>query len=201
MPGDVTFQELLARLRSGDDQAASQIFQKFVGLLLGKARTRLDQRLRRKTEPEDVVLSAFKSFFLGFREGRLQVNSWDSVEGLLVVITLRKCCREIKRFHGPFRDVRKEVANPAGAGDSAVVWEAIAREPTPAEAAELAETLALLMSSLDARDQRILELRLEGNKAVEIADLVGLTEFTVQGVLKKIQKRLKKMREEHANAE
>jgi RNA polymerase sigma factor (sigma-70 family) len=120
---------------------------------------------------------------------------------LLVVITLRKCGRVIRHFHGPFHDIRKEVSNQVDSDDSAARWEALAREPTPAEAAEMAETLRLVMAGLDARDRHILELRLLGHKAREIAEAVGLTEFTVQGVLKKIQTRLRRMRDEHVHAE
>jgi len=43
------------------------------------ARGRLELRLQHKIEPEDVVQSAFKSFFLRYGEGALWAEGWDGL--------------------------------------------------------------------------------------------------------------------------
>ena len=126
------------------------------------------------------------------------MTGWDSLWGLLVVITVRKCGREVRRFHGPERDVRRDAARP-NTEDTPSSWEPVARDPTPAEAAMLAETLEEFMRGLKERERQILELRLQGYTVPEISTTVGRTEYTVEGVLKQVRKRLKSLRDNAGN--
>ena len=190
MSDEGSFDRLMAGLRGRDGEAARQLFNRFAGRLIGLARARLDQRVRAKVGPEDVVQSAFKSFFRCQADGQFDVQSWDALWSLLVVITARKCGRQLRRFHGAGRDVRREVPAPASSDDSAPGWEALARDPSPEEAAVLAETLERLMGGLKERERQVLELRLQGYTVPEISSRVGRTEFTVQGILKRVRRRL-----------
>src|SRR4051794_25432309 len=61
---------LLERFRAGDDLAAAEIFDRYFQRLTALARIRLSARIARRTDPEDVVLSAFRSFFVDARGGR-----------------------------------------------------------------------------------------------------------------------------------
>jgi RNA polymerase sigma-70 factor (ECF subfamily) len=182
-----SFDGLMGRLRAGDEAAAREVFRRFAGRLIGLAHGRLDPLVRAKVDAEDVVQSAFKSFFLGQAAGRFDLGDWDDVWGLLVCITLRKCGRAVRRFHVACRDVRREAAD-VGAGG--VAWDALAAEPTPAEAAMLAETVEQFLAALAPRERRIFELRLQGCTIPEISAAVGRTEHTVEGVLRKVRKRL-----------
>ena len=56
---------LLQRWRDGDEAAATEIFERYVNRLCGLARTQLSQRMQRRVEPEDIVQSAYRSFFRG----------------------------------------------------------------------------------------------------------------------------------------
>jgi RNA polymerase sigma-70 factor (ECF subfamily) len=188
-----SFQALIERLRDGSDDAAAEIFRVYAGRLIALARTRLDRYpgIRRKVDAEDVLQSVFKSFFQRQAKGQFDLKDRDSLWGLLVVMTLRKVSRKVKRYHGREHDVRKEIGSPWDGSDPGS-WEAIAPEPTPAEAAVLADTVEQLMSGLDERDRKILTLRLQGCTAREIGDEVGLTQYTVEAVLKRVRKLLKK---------
>src|SRR5262245_65622580 len=84
--GDVmaadTYNLLMARLRSGEDGAAREVFERFAGRLVALTRGRFNRLLARKVDPEDVVQSAFKSFLVRHRAGKLEVGGWDrSAEG------------------------------------------------------------------------------------------------------------------------
>jgi RNA polymerase sigma-70 factor (ECF subfamily) len=81
----------MARLRSGDEDAARHVFQCFVARLVGLARERLGRDLRRRVDPEEVVQSAYKGVFLRYGAGKLEVRDWSRLWSLLTVITLRKC--------------------------------------------------------------------------------------------------------------
>jgi RNA polymerase sigma-70 factor (ECF subfamily) len=200
MTPEPSFDDFMARLQAGDQDAARQVFQRFADRLIALAQSRLDPLIRRKTDAEDVVLSVFKSFFRRAAEGEFDLASWDSLWGLLVVITLRKCGREVKRFHRPGRDVRKETDLPPAGDEAEEGWEAVSGEPTPAEAAMLAETLEQFLAGLPERERQIAQLRLEGYTVPEISARVGRTEYTVHGVLKKVRKHLQRLRDEDSSA-
>ena len=79
MAADASFDELMVRLRSGEDEAAREVFVRFARRLVGLARHHLDARLTAKTDAEDVVQSAYKSFFV-----RHSAATWRSAPGTAV---------------------------------------------------------------------------------------------------------------------
>lgn len=194
MAQDPTLDDLLARLRAGDNDAAAEIFHRFARRLLGLARNRLRHLPPQKVDPEDVLQSVFRSFFRMQAKLSPKQTNWDSLWGLLTLITVRKCGRQLDYFHAQGRDHRKEVAAPASADSSGAGWEAIAREPTPSEAAMLAETVEQLMRELKERERPILELSLQGHSVAKISEKVRRTERTVHRVLRAVRLRLEQMR-------
>src|SRR5437016_14196174 len=97
-PPDDSFDDVMARLRAGDEAAAAAIFDRFARRLIALARARLDRLVSSKVDPEDVLQSAFRSFFLRHAEGRWDLIGWDGLWGLLARITVRKCGRRIEHF-------------------------------------------------------------------------------------------------------
>ena len=192
-----SFDELMARLLAGDQSAASQVFNLFTHRLIALARSRLDSQIRGKVDPEDVAQSVWRSFFLRQAEGEFDLADWNSLWGLLVVITLRKCGRQIEHFRAARRDLKREATPPHPTDSSHTGWEAVAREPTPSEAAILTETVEQLMLELrDDRERQILSLSLQGVRVSAISTQVGLTERTVERVRERVRKRLEQMRDE-----
>ena len=140
---------------SGEDEAANQVFLRFARRLVGLARGHLDTRLAAKVDPEDVVQSAYKSFFVRHRRGELEVGSWDGLWGLLTLITLRKCADRAAYFKAEKRDYNREVG-PAPTDSTPAAWQqAVDRDPSPEEAAMLAETVTALFQSLEDPDDVI----------------------------------------------
>ena len=191
-----SFNELQAGLKAGDQEAARELFTRFATRLVALARSRLDTRLRQKVDPEDVVQSVYKSFFMRAADGQFDFKTWDSLWTILAVITLRKCGHRIEHFRAACRDVRREQASAANSDDSLASFEAIAREPQPTEAAELTETLEGVMQQLDDREQQIFMLRLQGFSTAEIAPQVQRTDRTVRLVLERIRKLLESERDQ-----
>jgi RNA polymerase sigma-70 factor (ECF subfamily) len=186
-----SFEELMQRLRAGDEDAAAEVFHRYAQRLIGLARTRLDHLVRQKMDPEEVVQSVYKSFFVRFADGQYDLKTWDSLWALLTRITVRKCGHRIEYFRAACRDVRHEAAPPA-ADDSTSSWEAIARDPTPAEAAMLADTVEQLMRLLDGRDRDIVSLTLQGLPSPAVSAQVGCSERTVRRVLDQVKKWLQR---------
>jgi RNA polymerase sigma-70 factor (ECF subfamily) len=188
-----SFVELAARLRAGDQGAATAVFRRFAGRLIALARAELDARLRRKLDPEDVVQSVYRSFFTRYQAGQFDFATWDELWSLLTVITVRKCLGRAEYYLTKCRNVAGE-ADAAAWGDAAAgLSEAIDREPTPLEAAVLAETVEQMMRGLEPNDRAIIELSLQGYTAAEISARVGHAERTVGRVRERIKKRLQRM--------
>ena len=196
MAANDSLAELMDRLRTGEDGAAREVFVRFAARLAGLARRHLDNRLAVKIDPEDVVQSAYKSFFLRQREGDLDVGSWDGLWGVLTVITLRKCADRAAYYHAEKRDVARETR--ANTESTPAVYDlALDREPNPEEAAALAETVEALFRSIDDPDERaILELSLQGHTATEISEQLGRAERSVRRLRERVRKRLERMRVE-----
>src|SRR5262245_5216743 len=65
--------DLLARWRNGDQQAAAVLFHRYADRLVALAKSRLSARLASRVDPEDVVQSVYRSFFVDARVGRYDV--------------------------------------------------------------------------------------------------------------------------------
>lgn len=176
---DPTSAELVARYASGDDpDAARELFQRFSSRLTALARSRLSAALAARVDPEDVVQSAYRSFFLLAREGTLHIREPGELWRLLVRITLRKVYRNVRRHRADCRSVEREEAG-ADAGENA----ALSREPTPADAAALIDELSGALGPLGTRQRRMVEMRLQGHEIGEIATAVKRSSRTVRRVL------------------
>ena len=196
MGGETTFDELMDRLNDGDEEAAAEIFNRFVRRLIFLARSRLNAQVRQKEDPEDVVQSVFRSFFTRQVEGQFEIGSWGSLWAMLAVITLRKCGNRIEYFQAAKRNVQRDIpggTKPNETEESRLTWEGIAREPTPAEAAAITETLEELMAGLDQRERLILSLRLQEYTVQEISEQVDRSERTIARVLERVRERMQTM--------
>jgi RNA polymerase sigma factor (sigma-70 family) len=183
-------QELLLCVQQGDQTAAAVVFNLYKRRLLALARSQLDTRIRRKVDPEDVVQSVFRSYFQRQQQGSLAVQDWDHLWSLLAMITVRKCTNARVFFTRQKRNAALEVA-VEGSGDEALSsWQALAREPTPEQAAVLAELIERLIAVLPERERRIVQLSLEGQDARAVADTVQRSERTVRRTLDDFRQRL-----------
>jgi RNA polymerase sigma-70 factor, ECF subfamily len=186
MSADLTFADLMQRLRAGDDDAARAVFTRFAHRLIGLARLHLDARLRQKVDPDDVVQSVYRSFFVRHAEGRFDLAGWDKLWGLLTTLTVRKCGRYRERFYADKRDLRKEFGPDDGG------LEAASREPEPDEAAALADMVQALLAGLGGPHREVVSLRLQGYSTAEIAAHAGLDQRAVQRTLQAVGDRLRR---------
>jgi len=199
MATDTSFNDVMARLRSGDDDAAATIFHRFARQLAALARRHLDGRLRQKVDPEDVLQSAYKSFFRRQADGGIDPADWHELWNLLTVLTVRKCIRYWQRYTAARRDLRVETVPPP-ADSSAFDWQFLDREPSPEEGALLAEAVERLLQGLDGRDRDIVTLALQGYSAAEIGAQLNRPQRTVYRVLERIKTRLQRMHDENAES-
>ncbi|QDU28091.1 RNA polymerase sigma factor [Anatilimnocola aggregata] len=182
MPGSLPFESahLLKRCEAGDSSAEQALFKRYVARLTLLARSRLSRRLASRVDPEDVVLSAYRSFFVAARHQHFDLQRSGDLWRLLVQITLAKVYDQAERHHAQRRDVRREVPAEDGTTASAGWLPAIARDPSPAEVAQAIDELERLLAALPEIGGQILQLRLQGYRQDEIAEQVGCSERTVR---------------------
>jgi RNA polymerase sigma-70 factor (ECF subfamily) len=194
MAASESFAEIMARLRAGDQAAASEVFRRFVDKLVRLAKRQFNAVMRRRVDPEDVVQSAYKSFFLRYGAGKLAVHDWGNLWGLLTVITLRKCYDQVEHHKADRRNVQRD-ATPPGSSDTGSWWDAVDREPTPEEAAVLGEMVEQLLRDSPESERPVIELSLQGYTAREISQRIGRAERSVRRLREQVRKRLENFRE------
>lgn len=183
--------KLLARVRQGDEQAAAELFRRYTERLVAVAAVRLSKKLARRVDPEDVVQSAYRSFFVKARNGRFVLRRSGDLWRLLVGITLHKVHHQAERHAAGKRAIGKEQRACAMDESSDELTDiAIAREPTPAEAAMLTDEVENILRQLEPHQRPILELRLQGYNQAEIAQELQCSERTVRRILDKVKRLL-----------
>jgi RNA polymerase sigma-70 factor (ECF subfamily) len=188
MTPDDSFAELMTRLRSGDAAAAAVVFHRFARRLIGLARVHLDGRVRQKIDPEDVLQSVYKSFFLRHAAGHFDLGGWDGLWALLTLITIRKCGR-VNRY---FRSAGRAAETGGLASDDSGGWEALASDPSPAEVAMLTELVHGLLGDLPERDRPVVALSLQGYSVAEVSAQVDRPERSIYRVLERVRARLER---------
>jgi RNA polymerase sigma factor (sigma-70 family) len=176
---------LLDAWRGGDDHAVTVLVRRYMARLTSLASSRLSRKLARRVEAEDVVLSAWRSFFVATGRNQVDVPEDDNLWPLLVTMTLRKLSRQAAMHSAERRSIHAEREQQPDSD-----WPAIAaRDPTPAEAALVTDEIEHLMSNLSSTDREILTRRLQGEQHVSIAEAVDCSERTVRRSLQRIRER------------
>jgi RNA polymerase sigma factor (sigma-70 family) len=197
MSAESDFDRLMERLRRGEEDAATEVFQRFVQRLIALARRHLDSWIRTRVEPEDVIQSVFRSFFTRFEAGQLHLGDWNNLWTVLTLITVRKCSNQIEFWQAARRDHRRE-AHWLAPGDP--LDEALTRDPTPSEAAILSETVEQLMKNAPAQDRSILTLHLQGCDIPTISAQVRRSERTVRRTLERVRRALMRLQSDSKEA-
>ena len=179
--------DLLERWRDGCEEAAAEMFERYVARLVGLARLRISPVLRRRFDAEDIVQSVYRTFFRNAREDRYVLKRSGDLWRLLVGITLNKLHRHIEFHSAGKRSFRREDSFPLTGENVWINAEAVASGPTPSEAIAVLEELDRVILSLTSQQREIFEKRLEGLSIEKIAQDIGRSERTVRRALGKVR--------------
>lgn len=165
--------DLLARCANDLDSAANVICARYAGRLLGFVRSRLSGKLAARIDAEDVLQSAWGSFFRRASGGEFQLERSGDLWRLLIQITAHKL----------FRKVSYHQANKRGIEHEERLQDAqslMSCEPSPEIAATLVDQVEWLIRKLPPLGRQVLELRLLGQRLEEIAAELSCSERTVR---------------------
>lgn len=184
MSADEDSVKLIARWKEGDQAAAEAIFDRYVSRLTALVRKRIGARLQRRVDPEDVLQSAYRSFFRKSQQDEFEkLDDGDDMWRLLAAITINKLLSQCA-FHGA---AKRSIAEEASVNGFATVLrvspDAIAREPAPDEAVAMIDELQNVMETLEELPRKVLELRLTGLDPKEIAAEVFRSPRSVRRIL------------------
>lgn len=182
---DDSFARCLDRLSAGEQDAARDLYERFVGQLVALAARKLDRRLGAKADPEAVAHSAFVSFFVRHNRGSVEVHNWGMLFGLLAHITACKALNR-NRYH---RQQRRDERGVVGPED----WQCIAKEPGPAEEVEVSELLESALKGVGGDERRAIEAYLDGAAVPDVARRAGLSVRSVQRILHRFRSRLREL--------
>ena len=176
---------LLARFRRGSQDAATQLYLRYVQRLRALTRTRWSQDLARRLEVEDIVQSVFNTFFQRARRGYYDVPVGEELWQLFLVLALNKIRAKVAFHHAAKRDVRLTV-------ESADLDHQGARDLTDDQAAYAFLNLAIeeALERLPAWHKTMVELRIQGYEVAEIARQTGRSRRSVERVLQEARQTL-----------
>ncbi len=183
---------LVARWRQGDQQAAETLFQRYAEKLTGLTRSLLASRFSPRLDAEDVVQSAYRSFFVAARAGRYELQNGGDVWRLLVGITLHKLHHRVQYNQREKRAVERELSLQDPANLNSLGELILTHEPSPLEALALADEVAATMRELLPLQRRMLDLRLQGYNLNEIATSTRRSIRTVTRTLEYVKELLLK---------
>src|SRR3954469_21475389 len=136
MPDPSEFQDLIRRVRAGDDVAAAELVRTYESAIRRAARVRLvDSRLRRLFDSMDVCQSVLASFFVRAALGQYELDRPEQLLKLLVDMSRKKLVDRAREQGAARRDYRRA----QGGGPNAS--EAIAATPSPSQQVAARELL------------------------------------------------------------
>lgn len=177
---------LVERCRGGDELASRELFERYVSRLIAMVHRRMSTRLARRVDAEDIVQSAFRSFFVGVEKEKFHIDESGDLWRLLVVMSLNKLRRRVAHHRAAKRAMDAEqplsTDHPDG---SFACFEVAASEPLPDAATAVMDEFQHLTNDFAPHQLEILQLRMHGYQMEEIAAKVGRSERTVRRLLDK----------------
>ena len=181
------FRQLLDNVRSGCEVSTAELVESMSGHICRVIDRRLDYRLRRKYDVDDLEQMVWASFFrlrwrvTDFEDSRHLARYLVAMARNKVIQVIRSQLQTIKR------DVRREwAAEEEHLGQVANQGNG----QTPSQIAIRNEYLQRWLSEENSRVVRIVKMRLAGTCYTEIAGSLGIHQRTVRRIMQRLVKRL-----------
>jgi RNA polymerase sigma factor (sigma-70 family) len=167
MSDELSFRDLIGRVRRGDEQAASELVRRYEPAIRRAVRFRLtDPRLRRTCDSMDVCQSVLLSFFVRAASGQYDLDTPDQLLRLLTTMARNKLLNQTRQEHAARRDNRM-------LNDDIDDHDLVSGSPGPQQQVEARELLAEVHRRLSGDELKLVDLRNQGHDWASIAELVG----------------------------
>lgn len=176
---------LLQRLRKGNEDAATQLYLRYVHRLRALTQAQCSTELARLVDAEDIVQSIFGSFFRGASQGYYEVPAGEELWKLFLVISLNKIRAKGNYHRAAKRDVRLTLY-----GEGALDQVGTRGKRNEDDLAFLRLSIAEALDRLSPQHKEMVTLRIEGYDVAEIAERTGRSHRTVERILQQARQRL-----------
>ncbi len=213
-PCDESLSDLLRRLKSGDDTAATLILERYESQVRLVVRRCLPRVLRSRFDSQDIMQSVWRSFFQRLRgepveddHGLVQPPPGDpslvfgdssQLFAFLSRMAKNKVIDQYRRETAQKADIHRQCTmsdengqemDPASPGE------------TPEELVTAADELSHWRSLVPKNRQVLIDMKAYGLSSKEIGDQLGISERTVQRVFEDLRLRLELRRKNEEKAE
>jgi RNA polymerase sigma-70 factor (ECF subfamily) len=162
------FAGFLARVRAGDEQATTELVQRYGSMIRREARVRLtESSVCRVVDAEDICQSVLASFFIRASFGQYDLSDPAQLRRLLLSIARDKLARAARYHQAQTRgDGASAAATVEGLGLAGT-------SASPSRVVAGRELLAQVHGRLTDEERQVVELRGQGYDWAEIAGRLG----------------------------
>jgi RNA polymerase sigma factor (sigma-70 family) len=160
--------ELIRRVRSGDQDAATELVERYSPAIRRAVRFRLaDARLGALFESMDICQSVLGSFFIRAASGQYKLETPEQLVKLLTTMAHNKLISQARKQHAQRRDNRRVTSG----GDDEHRF--VSKAQSPSKQVALRDLLEEAKRRLSNEERSILELRNAGHDWAAIASEQG----------------------------
>ncbi len=179
---------LLRAVNAGTPSGAEKLDREYRQKLHALADRGMDNRLRQREDPEDIVQSVLGTVFRRTAQGQLHFEHTSELWRLLETVTRHKIIK-----HAEYQKAKKRTPKAEEYQDADALLD---REPTPDEQAVAKDLIDNLLKGLDQSYSKIALLLEEGHSERAIAEQLGCTRSAVTTKIGRLRKRLQKLLDE-----
>lgn len=179
---------LLRGVNAGTASGAEKLDREYRQKLHALADRAMDNRLRRREDPEDIVQSVLQTVFSRAAQGQLHFEHTSELWRLLETITRHKIID-----HAQYQKAQKRTPMAEEYRDTDALLD---HEPTADEQAVVKDLIDRLLEGLDQSYSKIALLSVEGHSEQAIAKQLNCTRRAVTTKISRLRKRLQTLLEE-----
>ncbi len=184
----VSDRSLIRRLRTGSQDAATQLYLRYARRLHGLSAAKCSPDLAARVDSDDIVQSVFRTFFRRVEKGDYDVPDGEDLWKLFLVIGLNKI-QTAGTFHrASKRDVRASQGSDRLDQDSEAVGTS---DETSMSILQM--SIDEVLEGLSQTHKDIVHLRVEGHEVAEIAARLGRSKRSVERILQALRKQMQRL--------
>ena len=188
---DVDLAGLIARVKTGDEDAIRDLIREFEGDVRTIVRVRLPQSLRSQFDSMDFVQAVWQSVLTNDNQDLGRFTNARHFRGFLEGIARNKVFEEHRRRTRTRKySLQREEPLYVRRGDREMPREVAGTGPTPSQDAQAHDRYAQLIEGRTPQETEVVELRRRGLTYEEIAARIGLNERSVRRIIETIRQRM-----------
>jgi RNA polymerase sigma-70 factor (ECF subfamily) len=165
MSPELSFADLIRRVRAGDQEAATELVKRYEPTIRRAVHFRLvDNRLRTMLDSMDICQSVLASFFVRVASGQYDLDQPEQLLNLLVAMARNKVASAARKQGADCRDYRRMTAAPP---------DLVSPDASPSQQVAAAELLQEAQRRLTPEERQLVEMRRQGRQWADIAAELG----------------------------